>query len=136
MGLAFEEEPDLEAVGLTVDRMLSTAESRLRAARLYDADAETFLLVSTNIGGNGFSQGVEYYGSSQRSVQLRPVYMANKSSINSDLRGWRTPSVSGEELQTPRSPAHRRRRNREGPASSKGLNSQRGLGPAVEPRRK
>ena len=37
MGLAFEEEPDLEAVGLTVDRMLSTAESRLRAARLYDA---------------------------------------------------------------------------------------------------
>ena len=40
-------------------------------------------------------------GSSQRSVQLRPVYMANKSSINSDLRGWRTPSVSGEELQTP-----------------------------------
>ena len=40
-------------------------------------------------------------GSSQRSVQLRPVYMSNKSSINSDLRGWRTPSVSGEELQTP-----------------------------------
>ena len=40
-------------------------------------------------------------GSSQRSVQLRPVYMANKSSINSNLRGWRTPSVSGEELQSP-----------------------------------
>ena len=34
------------------------------------------------------------------------------------------------------SPAHSRRRNREGPASSKGLNSQRGFGPAVEPRRK
>ena len=44
---------------------------------------------------------VQISGSSQRSVQLRPVYMANKSSINSDLRGWRTPSVSGEELQTP-----------------------------------
>ena len=44
---------------------------------------------------------VGFFGSSQRSVQLRPVYMANKSSINSDLRGWRTPSVSGEELQTP-----------------------------------
>ena len=42
-----------------------------------------------------------FCGSSQRSVQLRPVYMANKSSINSDLRGFRTPSVSGEELQTP-----------------------------------
>ena len=36
----------------------------------------------------------------------------------------------------PESPAHRRRRNREGPASSKGLHSQRGFGPAVEPRRK
>ena len=36
----------------------------------------------------------------------------------------------------PESPAHSRRRNREGPASSKGLNSQRGFGPAVEPRRK
>ena len=36
----------------------------------------------------------------------------------------------------PESPAHSRRRNREGPASSKGLNSQRGVGPAVEPRRK
>ena len=34
------------------------------------------------------------------------------------------------------SPAHSRRRNREGPASSKGLHSQRGFGPAVEPRRK
>ena len=36
----------------------------------------------------------------------------------------------------PESPAHSRRRNREGPASSKGLHSQRGFGPAVEPRRK
>ena len=40
-------------------------------------------------------------GSSQRSVQLWPVSMVNKSSIVSDLRGWRTPSVSGEELQAP-----------------------------------
>ena len=36
----------------------------------------------------------------------------------------------------PESPAHSRRRNREGPASSQGLNSQRGFGPAVEPWRK
>ena len=36
----------------------------------------------------------------------------------------------------PESQAHSRRRNREGLASSKGLNSQRGFGPAVEPRRK
>ena len=46
----------------------------------------------------GFEKTV---GSSQRSVQLWPVSMVNKSSIVSDLRGWRTPSVSGEELQAP-----------------------------------
>ena len=40
-------------------------------------------------------------GSSQRSVQFWSVFMANKSSIVSDLHGWRTPSVSGEELQAP-----------------------------------
>ena len=51
--------------------------------------------------GIAFTPLAFIWGSSQRSVQLRPVYMANKSSINSDLRGWRTPSVSGEELQTP-----------------------------------
>ena len=62
--------------------------------------------------------------------------MANQSSIVSDLHGLRTPSVSGENCRLPESPAHSRRRNREGPASSKGLNSQRGFGPAVEPRRK
>ena len=42
-----------------------------------------------------------YEGSSQRSVQFWSVSMANKSSIVSDLHGWRTPSVSGEELQAP-----------------------------------
>ena len=40
-------------------------------------------------------------GSSQRSVQFWSVSMANKSSIVSDLHGWRTPSVSGDELQAP-----------------------------------
>ena len=77
-----------------------------------------------------------FVGSSQRSVHFWSVSMANKSSIVSDLHGWRTPSVSGEELQAPGKSGHSRRRNREGPASSKGLNSQRGFGPAVEPRRK
>ena len=44
---------------------------------------------------------VKFFGSSQRSVQFWSVSMANKSSIVSDLHGWRTPSVSGEELQAP-----------------------------------
>ena len=44
---------------------------------------------------------VHFSGSSQRSVQFWSVSMANKSSIVSDLHGWRTPSVSGEELQAP-----------------------------------
>ena len=45
--------------------------------------------------------GEKKSGSSQRSVQFWSVSMANKSSIVSDLHGWRTPSVSGEELQAP-----------------------------------
>ena len=61
-----------------------------------------------------------FLGSSQRSVQLWLVSMANKSSIISNLRGWRTPSVSGEELQAPGKSGHSRRRNRKGPAGSKG----------------
>ena len=40
-------------------------------------------------------------GSSQGSVRLRPVYVVDKPSIVSDLRGWITPSASGEALQAP-----------------------------------
>ena len=62
--------------------------------------------------------------------------MANKSSIVSDLHGWRTPSVSGEELQASR----KVRPTGDGGIArglpDQGLNSQRGFGPAVEPRRK
>ena len=62
--------------------------------------------------------------------------MANKSSIVIDLRGWRTPSVwrgtAGSRKVRPTVHGG----NREGPASSKGLNSQRGFGPAVKRRRK
>ena len=72
----------------------------------------------------------------QRSVQFGSVSMANKSSIVSDLHGWRRRLYLERNCRLPEGPAHSRRRNREGPASSKGLNSQRGFGPAVEPRRK
>ena len=44
---------------------------------------------------------INIIGSSQRSVQFWSVSMANKPSIVSDLHGWRTPSVSGAELQAP-----------------------------------
>ena len=73
-------------------------------------------------------------GSSQRSVQFWSVSMANKSSIVSDLHGWRTPSVSGEEPGLPESPAHSRPESRGVPVQ--GAKHQRGFGPAVEPRRK
>ena len=49
-----------------------------------------------------------------------------------------TTDTHGGVRSVPESPTHRRRseRVRRRPASSKGLNSQRGFGPAVEPRRK
>ena len=47
------------------------------------------------------AEGHLEYGSSEGSVRLRPVYVVDKPSIVSDLRGWITPSASGEELQAP-----------------------------------
>ena len=47
-------------IGLTVDRVQTMAESRLRAARLYDARARTFLYVNVNVVGRGFSWGMGY----------------------------------------------------------------------------
>ena len=47
--------------GLTVDRLQTMAESRLRAARLYDATAFLPLLyVNVNVVGRGFSLNVNY----------------------------------------------------------------------------
>ena len=47
-------------IGLTVDRLRTMAESRLRAARLYDATAGTYLYVNVIVAGVGFSQNVTY----------------------------------------------------------------------------
>ena len=62
--------------------------------------------------------------------------MANKSSIVSDLHGWRTPSVSGEELGSRKVRPTVDGGIARGLPVPRGLNSQRGFGPAVEPRRK
>ena len=47
-------------IGLTVDRIQTMAESRLRAARLYDATALPILLINVNVVGRGFSLRVGY----------------------------------------------------------------------------
>ena len=47
-------------IGLTVDRLQTMAESRLRAARLYDARALPYLYVNVNVVGRGFSWGMDY----------------------------------------------------------------------------
>ena len=47
-------------IGLTVDRIQTMAESRLRAARLYDATALAYLNVNVNVVGRGFSLIVGY----------------------------------------------------------------------------
>ena len=52
---------DTEAIiGLTSDRIRTLAESRLRAARLYDADAATWLYINVNVQGRGFSLSLRY----------------------------------------------------------------------------
>ena len=75
-------------------------------------------------------------GSSQRSVQFWSVSMANKSSIVSDLHGWRTPSVSGEELQAPGKSGPQQTAESRGACQFQGAKQSAGFGPAVEPRRK
>ena len=56
------EHDDTAAIGLTKDRIQTMAESRLRAARLYDADAETLLGVYVVVDGAGaFKWEVNYY---------------------------------------------------------------------------
>ena len=91
------------------------AQMRLRQQGYAVSLQKVYLLVSTGAvsiytwGFNTFGEAffimnffhALQYGSSQRSVQFWSVSMANKSSIVSDLHGWRTPSVSGEELQAP-----------------------------------
>ena len=56
----YDDDDDAEAIGLTVARIRTLAESRLRAARLYDADAPTWLYVNVNVEARGFSLSVEY----------------------------------------------------------------------------
>ena len=49
-----EGEANYAATGITKDRIQTLAESRLRAARLYDADAGPFLAVNVNVVGSRF----------------------------------------------------------------------------------
>ena len=62
MDLAVEDYEDAgwADIGLTVDRIQTMAESRLRAARLYDATAGTYLYVNVIVASRGFSLSVEY----------------------------------------------------------------------------
>ena len=62
MDLAVEDYGDAgwADIGLTVDRIQTMAESRLRAARLYDVTAFPILYVNVNVVTRGFSLGVEY----------------------------------------------------------------------------
>ena len=48
-------------LGLTEDRISTMAESRLRAARLYDVDAGTWLSVNVNIVSLSYSRSMGYF---------------------------------------------------------------------------
>ena len=76
MDLAVEEyrgDADWADVGLTADRIQTMAESRLRAARLYDATARAYLYVNVNVLSRSFSVDVDY---------KKPVYDAVSGETN------------------------------------------------------
>ena len=54
------EEAGWADIGLTMDRIQTMAESRLRAARLYDATALPYLYVNVLVVGVSFSRSVAY----------------------------------------------------------------------------
>ena len=47
-------------IGLTEESIQAAVESRLRSARLYDADASPYLYVNVNVVGRAFSARLEY----------------------------------------------------------------------------
>ena len=56
-----ENDTEAPAIGLIDARIRTLVESRLRSARLYDADAESWLFIRVNVAGKGsFSLSVEY----------------------------------------------------------------------------
>ena len=61
MTLVVENLPkDAADIGLTREAITTAVRSRLRAARLYKADALPYLYVNVNVVGRGFGIGVEY----------------------------------------------------------------------------
>ena len=61
MNLIVEQMPaDAMEIGLTKERVRTVAESRLRAARLYDAEARPYLYVNVGVVGLAFSHQVEF----------------------------------------------------------------------------
>ena len=56
----YEDDAGWTDIGLTVDRIQTMAESRLRAARLYDATAFPILYVNLGVSSSSFSLGVKY----------------------------------------------------------------------------
>ena len=57
----YGDDADWTDTGLTVDRLQTMAESRLRAARLYDATARPFLYVNVNVVSSSYSLSVKYH---------------------------------------------------------------------------
>ena len=56
----YGDDADRSDIGLTVDRIQTMAESRLRAARLYNATALPYLYVNVNVAKRGYSVDVDY----------------------------------------------------------------------------
>ena len=61
MGVVVFFSDDDAPLGLTEDRISTMAESRLRAARLYDGGVGTWLFVNVNIVSLSYSRSMEYF---------------------------------------------------------------------------
>ena len=76
--------PAATEIGLNMEKIQAAVESRLRAARLYDSDADLYLYVNVNVAGRAFHSSVEYY----------KAYFDSYSKSSNYASGW-SKSITG-----------------------------------------
>lgn len=80
---------DAKPIGLTREAVITTVRSRLRGARIYDADAVPYLYVNVNVAGKAFNISVRF---NQRF--FKPGVDGEPTSLDGYATGWDT-AVAG-----------------------------------------
>ena len=86
---------DAAEIGLTREAIETAVRSRLRAARLYDADARSYLYVQVTVVGGGYNVNVEY-----KKVVVDPASGQSHYATTWDVGGTGTHGRDGNYILT------------------------------------